>query len=113
MALQNAEMWSTGVGWKADACPDPGICEDGLCAQDWRGELWHPEDPLAFAKWRVRARLADIPSSVLVTKADRAMKAWPRSLLGSVAVVGAVALATIAGALAVWVGRHGRVPRFG
>ncbi len=67
MTLQNFEMRSTGVGWKAEACRDPRGCEEGLCVQDAGGHHWHPADPLAFAKWRVRARLADIPAHVLVT----------------------------------------------
>ncbi len=107
MVLQNAEMRSKGVGWKAAACPDPGSCEDGLCAQDWGGKRGHPADPLAFAKWRVRARLADIPSHVLVTTAGRATTAWRQTLFGRVAVIAAVALATTAGILAARIGRHG------
>jgi hypothetical protein len=107
MALQNQEMRGRGIGWKAEACRDPRSCDDGLCVEDWAKRAWHPEDPLAFAKWRVRASLDDIPSHVLVKK--RAVATVFRDvLLGRAVVVGAVGFATVAGVLAVWAGRHGR-----
>ena len=106
MALQNFEMRSTGVGWEAEACRDPRGCEEGLCVQDAGGHHWHPADPLAFAKWRVRARLADIPAHVLVTTTRGRTKAVIRRAV----VIGAVGVATAAGILAVCIGRPGRAP---
>jgi hypothetical protein len=108
MALQNAEMLEKGVGWQAELCRDPRACEDGLCVRDGAGAYWHPAEPLAFAKWRVRARLADIPPQVLVMAAVRTPTAAGQALWGRAVVVGAVGLATAASALAVWLGRHGR-----
>ncbi len=106
MTLQNFEMRSTGVGWKAEACRDPRGCEEGLCVQDAGGHHWHPADPLAFAKWRVRARLADIPAHVLVTTTGGRTKAVIRRAV----VIGAVGVATAAGILAVCIGWPGRAP---
>src|SRR5213594_608651 len=111
MALQNFEMRSTGVGWKAEACRDPRGCEEGLCVQDAGGHHWHPADPLAFAKWRVRARLADIPAHVLVTPAG-SRTAVSAAFFRRAAVIGAVGLAAAAGILAVCIGRSGRAPLF-
>ncbi len=110
MALQNFEMRSTGVGWKAEACRDPRGCEEGLCVQDAGGHHWHPADPLAFAKWRVRARLADIPAHVLVTTTGGRTKAVSESFARRMVVIGAVGVATAAGVLAVCIGRPGRAP---
>lgn len=104
MALQNAQMQSKGIGWKAEACRDPRACEEGLCVRDRNGNAWHPADPLAFAKWRVRARLADIPAHVLVAQMGG------ESLFGRVLVWGA-GLLTTAFILAVWIGRHERAER--
>src|SRR5262249_62297498 len=109
MALQNAEMHSRGIGWRAQACLGPRSCDDGLCVQDWANRSWHPEDPLAFAKWRVRASLDGIPAHVLVRRRRVAMMVndlfagWP-------VVIGAVSLATLAG-VALCVSRHGRGAR--
>ena len=110
MALQNFEMRSTGVGWKAEACRDPRGCEEGLCVQDAGGHHWHPADPLAFAKWRVRARLADIPAHVLVTTTGGRTKAVSESFVRRAVVIGAVGVATAAGILAVCIVRPGRAP---
>ncbi len=112
MALQNVEMRSKGVGWKAEVCRDPRGCEEGLCVQDAGGHHWHPAYPLAFAKWRVRARLADIPAHVLVTRAGIGANAVRESFVRRVVVIAAVGLATTAGILAVWIGRQGRAPLF-
>jgi hypothetical protein len=67
-----------------------------------------PGGPLAFAKWRVRAGLADIPPHVLVRQTVSGMRAVRESLVRRVAVIGAVGLTAI---LAVWTGRHGRTKR--
>jgi len=107
MALQNQEMRSRGIGWKAEACRDPRSCDDGLCVEDWAKRAWHPAEPLAFAKWRVRASLDDIPPHVLVRE-RAAIGALRDVLLGRAIVVGAVGLATIGGVLALWAGRHAR-----
>lgn len=107
MALQNAVMRRKGVGWKAEVCPDTGRCDEGLCVQDEGGNYWHPADPLAFAKWRVRVRIADIPPHVLVTRAGSGMSAVRESLVRRVAVIAAVGLTATAGILAVWIGRRG------
>jgi hypothetical protein len=108
MALQNAEMRRKGVGWKSEACPDSGRCDEGLCVRDEGRNYWHPADPLAFAKWRVRAIVADIPPHVLVTQAVSGMSAVRDALVRRVAVIGAVGLTATAGILAVWIGRRGR-----
>jgi hypothetical protein len=107
MALQNSEMHARGVGWKAETCRDPRSCDDGLCVEDWAQRFWHPEDPLAFSKWRVRARLDEIPSHVLVEK-RRAAVLLHDLFHARPLVVGAVGLATIAGVVSVWFGRQGR-----
>ena len=64
--LQSGGMRGRGLGWKAERCVDPGLCELYLCVADDEGGYWHPEDPLAFAKWRVRADLDAIPAHVMV-----------------------------------------------
>jgi hypothetical protein len=111
MALLNAAMRDKGVGWKSEVCPHSGMCDEGLCAQDDGGTYWHPADPLAFAKWRVRARVDDIPPHVLVTQVVSRMSAVREPLVRWVAIIGAVGLTATAGIMAVWIGRRGRTGR--
>src|SRR5438093_11605581 len=101
MALQNFEMRSTGVGWKAEACRDPRGCEEALCVQDAGGHHWHPADPLAFAKWRVPPPLPDPPAHLLLTPTGGRTKAVRESIVRRPVVIGAVGVATAARILAV------------
>jgi hypothetical protein len=98
--LQNAAMRSRGLGWKADRCPDPERCEIHLCVPDDQGGFWHPADPMAFAKWRVRADLEAIPAHVAV-KVNRGWEMIRRS-----AVWGAVGIGGTAAVLGMWRGRQ-------
>ncbi|HYB69304.1 MAG TPA: hypothetical protein VEH80_01465 [Candidatus Bathyarchaeia archaeon] len=66
VSLQSRAMRGRGLGWKAERCLMPQSCELNLCIADDDGTFWHPADPLAFAKWRVRAALDEIPPHVLV-----------------------------------------------
>lgn len=100
LMLQSAAMRGRGLGWKADPCVDPG-CETHLCVADDHGSFWHPADPLAFAKWRVRADLDAIPPHVMV----KARPSWETVRRG--AVWGAVWVGgTAAAVLGLWLGRQ-------
>jgi hypothetical protein len=100
LTLQNLGMRGRGIGWKADRCVDPGTCDLHLCVVDHQGGYWHPADPLAFAKWRVRADLDAIPGHVRV-KVGRDWDALRRS-----AMVGAVGLGTAAVLGMLWGGQR-------
>ena len=100
VTLQSLEMRGRGIGWKADRCADPETCDVHLCVVDHEGGYWHPADPLAFAKWRVRADLDTIPGHVMV-KVSRGWDALRRG-----AVVGAVGLGGTAAVLGMWWGRQ-------
>ncbi len=65
--IQTAAMRARGLGWKALLCPNPNACEEGLCLEIDSGRRLHPVDPVAFAKWRVRANPDQIPAHVLIT----------------------------------------------
>jgi len=93
--LQSGGMRGRGLGWKAERCVDPGTCDLHLCVADDEGGYWHPEDPLAFAKWRVRADLDAIPTHVMV-RVRRGWDALRRSLMvGAVGLGGTAALVGI------------------
>ena len=100
VTLQSLEMRGRGIGWKADRCADPETCDVHLCVVDDEGGYWHPADPLAFAKWRVRAKLDAMPGHVVV-KVGRGWDALRRG-----AVVGAVGLGGTAAVLGMWWGRQ-------
>lgn len=103
LMLQSAAMRGRGLGWRAERCVDPESCEIHLCIADDERGFWHPADPLAFAKWRIRADLDAIPAHVMV-KAGRGWEAVRRG-----AVWGAVGLGgTAAAVLGVWLGRQRR-----
>jgi hypothetical protein len=93
-------MRGRGLGWKAERCVDPGLCELYLCVPDDEGSYWHPEDPLAFAKWRVRADLDAIPAHVMV-RVQRGWDALRRGLMVGAGVLGGTA--AVAG---MWWGGH-------
>ena len=101
MMLQSAAMRGRGLGWTAELCADPGSCETHLCVADADDVYWHPADPLAFAKWRVRADLEAIPVHVMV----RARRGW--EVARRSAVWGALGLGgTAAAVLGLWLGRQ-------
>ena len=100
VTLQSLGMRGRGIGWKAERCAVPETCELHLCVVDHEGAYWHPADPLAFAKWRVRADLDLIPGHVMV-KVGRA-----RDTLRRGAMVGAVGLGGAAAVLGMWWGRQ-------
>ncbi len=96
VTLQSAGMRERGLGWKAERCGDPQSCELQLCIADDQGHSWHPADPLAFAKWRIRADLDAIPAHVIV-KVSRGWEALRRRVVlsalglgGTAAVVGSI-----------------------
>jgi hypothetical protein len=93
LTLQSLSMRGRGLGWKADRCVDPETCDLHLCVVDHQGGYWHPADPLAFAKWRVRADVDAIPGP-----------SWD-SLRRS-AMVGAVGLGTAAVLGMLWGGQR-------
>ena len=66
LALQSTGMRDRGLGWRAERCADPASCDLHLCISDDRGSFWHPADPLAFARWRIRADIDAIPAHVVV-----------------------------------------------
>jgi hypothetical protein len=103
LTLQSAGMRARGLGWKAEACPDPARCELHLCIPDDQGAFWHPADPLAFARWRIRADLDGIPAHVLV----RVGGGWAEAVRRS-AVWGALGLGGTAAVLGVWWGHQRR-----
>lgn len=65
--IQTAAMRARGLAWRALLCHNPDACEEGLCLEIQSGLRVHPVDPLAFAKWRVRANPDQIPAHVLIT----------------------------------------------
>jgi hypothetical protein len=100
VTLQSPAMRGRGIGWKAERCAAPETCDLHLCIADDEGAYWHPADPLAFAKWRVRADLDAIPAHVRV-KVGRGWEALRRG-----AVMGAVGLGGTAAVLGMWWGRQ-------
>jgi hypothetical protein len=103
LMLQSAAMRSRGIGWRADRCIDPPSCEVHLCVADDAGGFWHPADPLAFAKWRIRADIDTMPAHVMI----KTGRDWDTIRRG--AVWGAVGLGgTAAAVLGLWLGRQRR-----
>ncbi len=51
------------LGIRVEPCPDPDTSEERLYLGIELGV--HPDDPLAFAEWRVRAKMNEIPRHVL------------------------------------------------
>ena len=91
-ALQRTGMRGRRLGWRAERCGDPQSCELHLCIADDRGSFWHPADPLAFARWRIRADVDAIPAHVMV-RMSRSREALRRSMmLGALGVGGTAAV---------------------
>ena len=91
-ALQSTGMRGRRHGWRAERCADPQSCELHLCIADDRGSFWHPADPLAFARWRIRADVDAIPAHVMVPM-GRSWEALRRSMmLGALGVGGTAAV---------------------
>jgi hypothetical protein len=91
-ALQSTGMRGRRLGWRAERCGDPQSCELHLCIADDRGSFWHPADPLAFARWRIRADVDAIPAHVMV-RMSRSREALRRSMmLGALGVGGTAAV---------------------
>ena len=91
-ALQSTGMRGRRLGWRAERCGDPQSCELHLCIADDRGSFWHPADPLAFARWRIRADVDAIPAHVMVPM-GRSWEALRRSMmLGALGVGGTAAV---------------------
>jgi hypothetical protein len=100
-ALQSTGMRGRRLGWRAERCADPQSCELHLCIADDRGSFWHPADPLAFARWRIRADVDAIPAHVMV-RMSRSWEALNRSLM-----LGALGLGGTAAVLGgMWWGRQ-------
>jgi hypothetical protein len=92
LALQSPMMRGRGLGWRAERCADPMACDLHLCVSDHRGSFWHPADPLAFARWRIRADVDAIPTHVMV-RVRRGREALRRgALLGALGLGGTAAL---------------------
>jgi hypothetical protein len=92
-ALQSTGMRGRRLGWRAERCADPQSCELHLCIADDRGSFWHPADPLAFARWRIRADVDAIPAHVMVRMSRRSWEALRRSMmLGALGVGGTAAV---------------------
>jgi len=92
-ALQSTGMRGRRLGWRAERCADPESCELHLCIADDRGSFWHPADPLAFARWRIRADVDAIPAHVMVRMSWRSWEALRRSMmLGALGVGGTAAV---------------------
>ena len=92
-ALQSTGMRGRRLGWRAERCADPQSCELHLCIADDRGSFWHPADPLAFARWRIRADVDAIPAHVMVRMSRRSGEALRRSMmLGALSVGGTAAV---------------------
>ena len=89
-ALQSGAMRGRGLGWRAERCADPGSCELHLCVADDRGDFWHPADPLAFARWRIRADLDAMPAHVIV-RVSRGWEAIRRGVVWGALGVGGTA----------------------
>lgn len=103
LALQSTGMRGRGLGWRAERCADPQICDLHLCVSDDRGSFWHPADPLAFARWRIRADIDAIPAHVVV-RVSRGWEAIRRGMmLGAIGVGGTAAVLG-----SVWWGRQRR-----
>ncbi len=66
LALQSTGMRGRRLGWRAERCADPQSCELHLCISDPQGSYWHPADPLAFARWRIRGDVDAMPAHVVV-----------------------------------------------
>ncbi|MGH7397156.1 MAG: hypothetical protein ACRELW_06435 [Candidatus Rokuibacteriota bacterium] len=90
LTLQSEAMRGRGLGWRAEPCAEPRSCELHLCIVDDQGGYWHPEDPLAFARWRIRADLDAIPAHVLV-RVSRGWEAIRRGVVLSAIGVGGTA----------------------
>lgn len=91
-ALQSGGMRGRGLGWRAERCADPQSCDLHLCIADDQGSFWHPADPLAFARWRIRADLDTIPAHVVV-RMSRGWEALRRGvMLGALGIGGTAAL---------------------
>ena len=91
-ALQSTGMRGRRLGWRAERCAEPQSCELHLCIADDRGSFWHPADPLAFARWRIRADIDAIPAHVTV-RMSRSWEALRRSMmLGALGVGGTAAV---------------------
>ncbi len=104
LGLQNSVMRGRGLGWKAARCLDAASCELHLCTPDDTGRHWHPEDPLAFAKWRVRADLEAVPAHVVVRTELHGLISTATLRCG--AIIGALGLSSTAvAALAYWLTR--------
>jgi len=101
LALQSIGMRGRRLGWRAERCADPQSCELHLCIADDRGSFWHPADPLAFARWRIRADLDAIPAHVMV-RVSRGWEAIHRTVVLGVLGVGGTA-AVLGG---MWWGRQ-------
>lgn len=92
LTLQSQEMRGRGLGWRAERCTDPPSCELHLCIPGEQGAFWHPADPLAFARWRIRADLDAIPAHVMV-KVSRSREVIRRGVvLGALGVGGTAAV---------------------
>jgi hypothetical protein len=103
LALQGPGMRSRGLGWRAERCVDPQSCELHLCVADARGGYWHPADPLAFARWRIRADIDAMPAHVTV----RLSSGWEALRRGMVlSVLGVGGTAAVLGGM--WWGRQRR-----
>jgi hypothetical protein len=103
LALQSTGMRGRGLGWRAERCADPQSCELHLCVVDPRGSYWHPADPLAFARWRIRADVDAIPAHVMV-RVSSGWEALRRGMMLSALGVGGTA-AVLGG---MWWGRQRR-----
>ena len=103
LALQSSGMRGRGLGWRAERCADPQSCELHLCVVDPQGSYWHPADPLAFARWRIRADVNAIPAHVIV-RVSGGWEALRRGMMLSALGVGGTA-AVLGG---MWWGRQRR-----
>jgi hypothetical protein len=102
LTLHHGGLRGGGRGWKAERCATPESCELHLCIADGDGGFWHPDDPLAFAKWRIRADLDAVPAHVMVNVS----RGW--DTLRRAAVVTAVGLGGTVAVLGVLWGRQRR-----
>jgi hypothetical protein len=93
LALQSPGMRGRGLGWRAERCADPPSCDLHLCIADHEGSFWHPADPLAFARWRIRADVDAIPAHVTVRVRRGGWEAIRRGVvLGALGVGGTAAV---------------------
>lgn len=102
LALQSSGMRGRGLGWRAERCADPQICELHLCVADHQGRYWHPADPLAFARWRIRADVNAMPDHVMV----RVTTGWETIRRGM--MLSALGVGGTAAVLGMWWGRQRR-----